>query len=145
MWSRCACVWNEMEWVVIWLTPCHESSLSFIFHGHGLCIFFLTCLVSMRHTFFGHASFHFFLTWLLSMWHTFFGYASFHIFFITHIIDIWREWSWLRSFYFMDGWWIMLISSVGILHMIMGVYVILIPKYEKILARVIQFDKNSMK
>ena len=61
--------------------------------------------------------FSFFLTWLLSMWHTFFGYASFHIFFITHIIDIWREWSWLRSFYFMDGWWIMLISSVWISHM----------------------------
>ena len=67
----------------------------------------------------------------------------FSYFFITHIIGIRREWSWLRSFYFMDGWWIMLIPSVGILHMNMGIYVILIIWYEKILARITQFDKTQ--
>ena len=43
----------------------------------------------------------------------------------------------------MDGGWIMLIPNVGILHMNMGVYVVLITKYEKILTRVTQFDKTQ--
>jgi len=37
----------------------------------------------------------------------------------------------------------MLIPSVGILHMNMGIYVILIIWYEKILARITQFDKTQ--
>jgi hypothetical protein len=82
---------------------------------------------------------------LSSMWHTFFGHASFLFFFIAHTINnmervIVKQ---SRNFYFMDGWWIMLIPSVGISHMNMGVYVILITKYEKILARVTQFDKTQ--
>ena len=48
-----------------------------------------------------------------------------------------------RSFYFMDGWWIMLIPSVGILHMNIGIYMILNTWYEKILARITQFDKTQ--
>ena len=72
-----------------------------------------------------------FSTCLLGLWHTFYGYASFHIFFITPNIDdnmerVVVKQSW--SFYFMNGWWMMLIPSVEILHMNMGVYMILITK-----------------
>ena len=86
---------------------------------------------------------------LFYFWHSFWacGIPSFgmHLFLIAHSINnmermIMKQ---SRSFYFMDGWWIMLIPSVGILHMNMGIYVILIIWYEKILARITQFDKTQ--
>ena len=129
MWSRYACVSNEMEWVVIWLTPCHESSLSFIFHGHV----------------FGHAFFFWHAFWPCGI--PFLGMHLFihFIFFTAHTINNMERMitTQSRSFYFMDGWWIMLIPNVGISHMNMGVYVILITRYEKIFARITQFDKTQ--
>ena len=86
---------------------------------------------------------------LFSLWHALCacGIPSFgmHLFLIAHSINnmermIMKQ---SRSFYFMDGWWIMLIPSVGILHMNMGIYVIVIIWYEKVLARISQFDKTQ--
>ena len=80
----------------------HEPSLSIIFHGYGLYIYFLTCLVSMWYTFFGHASI-LFLTFLLGMWHTFFGYASFHHF-LAHTIDDNTERAIMKQYWSFYGW-----------------------------------------
>ena len=92
-----------------------DHPFSYIFHGHGLYFFCMPC---------GHVAY---LLWacifyfwhaLWDMWHTFFGYASFH-FFIAHTIYNMERviMDQARNFYCMDEWWMMLIPSVGILHM----------------------------
>ena len=158
MWSRCACVRNEM---MVWLIPCHGSSL-LLYFSWTWAIPFFTCLVSMWHTIFGYASFFWhaflghvayllwicifsFLTCLLGMWHTFFWYASFHLFYIARTICNMER-------VIMDQ------TRNFLLHGLMNdnansqcrnfahgmdVYVILITKYEKTLTRVTQFDKNQ--
>ena len=132
MWSGCACVRNEM---MVWLIPCHGSSL-LLYFSWTWAIPFFTCLVSMWHTIFGYASFFWhaflghmayllwvcifsFLTCLLGMWHTFFWNASFQLFYIARTICNMERviMDQIRNFYCMDECWIMLIPILGISHM----------------------------
>ena len=138
--KMCMCVRNGM---MVWLIPCHGSSLLLYFSWTWtILFFFLTCLVSMWHIFFGHASFIFDMPFW-GMWHTFFGYASF--FYIARTICNMER-------VIMDQ------TRNFLLHGLMNdnansqcrnfahgmdVYVILITKYEKTLTRVTQFDKNQ--
>ena len=73
---------------------------------------------------------------------------SMHLFFIEHTIDdnmerVIMKQSW--SFCFMNGLWMMLIPSVGILHMNIGVYVILLTKAWKKSCKGHTIWENSMK
>ena len=108
--------------------------------NHAIVIKMCTCLNEMN----GGMTYYYLTHSLLYspfFWHgspTFFSsHASWHAFFslfqgltMTWIIQgylFWRE-RLSKQEAFIDGWWMMLIPSVEILHMNMGVYMILITK-----------------